>query len=88
MKLPHLLMFVLALITLRSSYTAQGDPRSENATAAVLRAFETHDLVMIGEIHGNKQEYDWLRSLVASPEFANRVNDIVVEFGNSLFRNR
>jgi hypothetical protein len=52
----------------------------------VLRAFETHDLVLIGEIHGNKQEYNWLRSLVATPEFASRVDDIVVEFGNSLYQ--
>lgn len=41
---------------------------------------------MFGEIHGNKQEYEWLRSLVATPEFANRVDDIVVEFGNSLYQ--
>jgi len=42
--------------------------------------------VMIGETHSNKQEYEWLRSLVGTPEFADRVDDIVMEFGNSLYQ--
>ena len=41
---------------------------------------------MIGETHSNKQEYEWLRSLVGTPEFADRVDDIVMEFGNSLYQ--
>jgi hypothetical protein len=65
---------------------AQVDPIPKNATAAVLKAFEAHDIVMLGEIHGNKQEYEWLDSLVADPEFADRVDDIVMEFGNSLYQ--
>jgi hypothetical protein len=65
---------------------AQDSPKPENATAAVLHAFDTHDLVLFGEIHGNKQEYEWLRSLVATPEFADRVDDIVLESGNSLYQ--
>jgi hypothetical protein len=39
---------------------------------------------MLGEIHSNKQEYEWLDALVANPQFADRVDDIVMEFGNSL----
>ena len=41
---------------------------------------------MLGEIHWNKQEYEWLRSLVANDEFADRVDDVVMEFGNSLYQ--
>jgi hypothetical protein len=41
---------------------------------------------MLGEIHWNKQEYRWLDSLVANPEFADEVDDIVVELGNSLYQ--
>jgi len=37
-------------------------------------------------MHGNKQEYEWLRSLVGTPEFADRVDDVVMEFGNSLYQ--
>jgi hypothetical protein len=65
---------------------AQADPRPRNATAVVLEAFETHDIVMFGEIHNNKQEYEWLQSLVANPEFADRVDDVVMELGNSLYQ--
>lgn len=75
------LVFALASLCL-----AQVDPGPKNATAAVLNAFETHDIVMLGEIHGNKQEYKWLDSLVADPEFADRIDDIVMEFGNSLYQ--
>ena len=78
--------FAAILLSLSSICFAQGEPNPVNATAAVLHAFETHDIVMFGEIHGNKQEYEWLRSLVATPEFADRVDDIVMEIGNSLYQ--
>jgi hypothetical protein len=84
MKFPRFLLF--SLLILGSICTAQRVPKTEDATAAVLHAFETHDVVMFGEMHGNKQEYEWLRSLVASPEFADRVDDVVMEFGNSLYQ--
>jgi hypothetical protein len=41
---------------------------------------------MLGEIHWNKQEYEWLQSLVSNPEFADQVDDVVMEFGNSLYQ--
>jgi hypothetical protein len=65
---------------------AQPNPKVENTTTTVLHAFETHDIVMIREQYVNKQEYEWLRSLIATPEFADRVDDIVMEFGNSLYQ--
>ena len=74
------------LFALASLCPAQADPSPKNASAAVLQAFETHDIVMLGEIHNNKQEYEWLQSLVANPEFADRVDDVVMEFGNSLYQ--
>ena len=43
------------------------ESEDRSATVAVLEAFETHDIVMLGEIHNNKQEYEWLDALVASP---------------------
>jgi hypothetical protein len=74
------------LVVLASLCPAQGNPGPENATSVVLKAFETHDIVMLGEIHSNKQEYEWLDALVANPQFADRVDDIVMEFGNSLYQ--
>ena len=79
-------VFAAILFCVSSICCAPGNAKLENPTAAVLRAFERHDIVMLGEIHGNKQEYAWLRSLVATPEFADRVDDIVMEFGNSLYQ--
>jgi hypothetical protein len=86
MKFSRLLLFATLLLVFRSICSAQHDPKPKNATAAVLQAFETHNIVILGEIHGNKQEYEWLRSLVATPEFADRVDDIVMEVGNSLYQ--
>src|SRR5437764_12613028 len=74
------------LLALASLCLAQADPAPRNASAVVLQAFETHHVVMLGEIHWNKQEYEWLQSLVANPEFADRVDDVVMEFGNSLYQ--
>jgi hypothetical protein len=75
------------LLAMASLCPAQADPSPKNASAVVLQAFETHDIVMLGEIHNNKQEYEWLDSLVSNPEFADRVDDIVMEIGNSLYQN-
>jgi hypothetical protein len=58
----------------------------QDATAAMVEAINTHTIVMFGETHANKQEYSWLCSLVRDPAFHARVDDIVVEFGNSLFQ--
>ena len=61
-------------------------PRPEDASKAMVHLFQTHDIVLFGEVHGSKQEYAWLCQLVNSPEFDDRVDDIVVEFGNSLYQ--
>ncbi|MBV9180924.1 MAG: hypothetical protein JO356_06395 [Acidobacteria bacterium] len=61
-------------------------PQLENATAAMIRLFRTHDVIMFGEVHDSKQEYEWLCSLVQTPAFGDHVNDIVVEFGNARYQ--
>ena len=83
---PALLPILLAAIVQNAICASKHEPQPENATVVVLRAFETHDLVMIGEIHSNKQEYNWYVSLIRTPEFADRVDDIVLEMGNSLYQ--
>ena len=83
----HFMQMLSALLLMLSSLCfAQTNPRTVSATVAVLEAFETHDIVMLGEIHSNKQEYEWLDVLVANPEFADLVDDVVVELGNSLYQ--
>jgi hypothetical protein len=83
---PALLPILVVVLIQNAICGSEHDPQPEKATVAVLRAFENHDIVMIGEIHSNKQEYNWYRSLVATPEFADRVDDIVLEMGNSLYQ--
>jgi hypothetical protein len=61
-------------------------PRVKDATAAMIEAITTHQVVMFGETHADKQEYEWLCKLLQTPDFADRVDDIVVEFGNSLYQ--
>ncbi len=65
--------------------TAQ--PHVETATRALVEALQSHSIVMFGESHANKQEYAWLCSLVKDKAFHARVDDIVLEFGNSLYQN-
>ncbi len=69
-----------------SAPAASMPPRVRDATAAMVDAINTHAIVMFGETHANKQEYAWLCSLVRDPAFHARVDDIVVEFGNSLYQ--
>ncbi len=82
----HCAIVLLTFSTICRAQTNPDPAKPENATTAVLRAFNTHDIVMLGEAHDNKQEFEWLRSLVATPAFADRVDDIVMEFGNSLYQ--
>jgi hypothetical protein len=68
------------------SSRASAQPDVQDATQAMIQAIRTHQIVMFGEIHGNRQEYKWLCKLVRTAGFADRVDDIVVEFGNSLYQ--
>ena len=81
----HLCFFLLFSASLYT-VSAQKQIKPEDATQAIIRAFESHSIVMIGEVHGNKQEYEFLCSLIASPGFEDRVDDLVLEYGNSLYQ--
>src|SRR5690348_18496604 len=79
----HLLPATILLVFLCGTITAaQENPKPENATNAIVRAIKTHDIVMLGEFRSNKLRYEVLRPLVAMPDFADRVDDIVMEFGD------
>lgn len=70
----------------RNAAASQGQAVPQDAIQAMIQAISTHQVVMFGETHGNKQEYEWLCRLVKTPAFADHVDDIVVEFGNSLYQ--
>jgi len=52
---------------------------------AILDAFGTHNVVALGEPHGNEQAHAFRVSLIRDPRFAATVNDIVVECGNARY---
>lgn len=54
-----------------------------DAIPAILDAFRTHQLVAIGDAHGNRQGDAFRLALVRDPRFAAAVDDILVESGNS-----
>ena len=76
---------ILAFVCLTQICRLQAQGEQDPVTA-ILHAFEQHPIVMFGEIHGCVQEHALLKKLVTSPEFAARVNDIVIEMGNSLYQ--
>jgi len=52
----------------------------------VMAAFERHRLVAIGEVAGHQEHHDALQILLADPRLPEAADDIVVEFGNSLYQ--
>ncbi|MGB8542917.1 MAG: hypothetical protein WCD49_14905 [Candidatus Acidiferrales bacterium] len=62
------------------------DPRPEDATHAILAAFNKYEVVAMDAAHGNRDLDDFILHLVRDPAFPTKVNDIVVECGNSLYQ--
>ena len=78
--------FQFTFLTVLATAQTNHQPKPQDATEALIQAFTDHDVVMFGEWHGDKHEHEWLRKLVSTPEFADRVDDVVMEFGNSLYQ--
>ncbi len=62
------------------------NPAPQEPIQGIVKLFDTYRIVMLGEIHECKQEHDLLCKLIATPGFAERVNDIVMEFGNARYQ--
>jgi hypothetical protein len=86
------LLFVMALIPAvsgaqtRQSKPAGADPIPEPAIPAILAAFDKYEVVAMPEAHGMKDLDDFIFSLIRNPAFSEKVNDIEVECGNSLYQ--
>ena len=81
-----LLLFLFAVLQELAIAQNVAEPKPEDATRAVIRLFDQHNIVMFAEIHSSKQEYEWLCKLVKTPGFSDHVDDVVVEFGNALYQ--
>src|SRR4029077_20703067 len=54
--------------------------------SAILAAFDKYEVVAMPEDHGLKDLDDFIFALIRNPAFPDKVNDGVVECGNSLFQ--
>ena len=77
----------LTLVLMSIGWAFGQAPATQDPVEGIVKLFDKYRIVMLGEIHGCRQEWDILRRLVADPRFAGRVNDIVMEFGNARFQN-
>jgi len=62
------------------------NPKPENATSAILAAFEKYEVVGMSAAHRNKDLDDFILNLIRNPAFPSKVNDVAVECGNSLYQ--
>ncbi len=87
-----LLLMMLAIPATNRAQTQQrtkptgSEPVPEPAVPAILAAFDKYDVVAMPEDHGLKDLDDLIFALVRNPAFPGKVNDVVVECGNSLYQ--
>lgn len=65
---------------------AGSKPIPEAAIPAILTAFDKYEVVAMPEDHGLKDLDDLIFALIRNPAFTDKVNDVVVECGNSLYQ--
>ncbi len=62
------------------------NPKPQDAAKSILAAFDKYEVVGMGAAHGNKDLDDFILRLIRNPELPGKINDIVVECGNSLYQ--
>ena len=72
--------------TTRPQSPKQSAATPEPAIPAILALFDRYEVVAMPEAHGNKDLDDFILALVRDSRFPDRVNDIVIECGNSLYQ--
>jgi len=94
MRCPTLVPFAVACLmscaqTVRHRDAAKptaSEAVPEPAIPAVLSAFDRYEVVAMPAGHGMKDIDDFILALVRDPRFPDKVNDIAVECGNSLYQ--
>jgi hypothetical protein len=71
---------------LRQTKSSNAEPIPEPAVQGILTAFDKYEVVAMPEAHDQKDLNDFILSLIRTPAFAGKVNDIEVECGNSLYQ--
>src|SRR5688572_11991982 len=83
-------VFSAAPLLFATLFQAQQATRSEltpvDAIAGIVQAFQTNDIVALPDAHGSAESHAFRLALVRDPRFASRVDDLVVELGNSRYQ--
>jgi hypothetical protein len=66
--------------------SGSAEPKPSKAVEGLIEVFDRFPLVALGEVHGSRTQHQFIASLIKHPSFANRVKDIVVEFGNAKYQ--
>jgi hypothetical protein len=66
--------------------SSSAEPKPIKAVEEIIEVFDRFPLVALGEIHWCLNEHEFIAALIKHPAFANKVNDIVVEFGNAKYQ--
>ena len=66
-----------------AALTLLAAPAAADPVADIAKAFDTHAVVQLGEYHRSLQIHTFIQLLLHDPRFVCRVDDVVVEFGNS-----
>ncbi len=61
-------------------------PPRQDARDAVFKAFEQHQVVLLGEVHWNIAEHQFIRTVLTDPRLPATVRDIAVEFANASYQ--
>lgn len=81
-----LILALCALAAIAGQTTQVSDLQPQDAATAILNAFGHYDIVGMTAAHNNEKQDQFVLALVRTPGLASRVNDIVVECGNSRYQ--
>jgi hypothetical protein len=76
----------IALFLTGSALLDGSEEHPQDATRAILAAFDRYQLVGMGAAHGYNELDDFTLSLIRNPAFPDKVNDVVVECGNRRYQ--
>jgi hypothetical protein len=84
-------LVVILLLSINQNLGAKAKPSGaepvpQPAIPAILAAFDKYEVVGMSEAHRMKDVDDFILTLIRTPAFSQKVNDIVVECGNSLYQ--
>src|SRR5215831_15412914 len=86
--------FSLSIILIAGGHLASsvaGQPRSTypkpaKAVEGLIEVFDRFPIVALGEMHWSLNQHEFIAALIKHPAFADKVNEIVVEFGNAKYQ--